>query len=294
MGEPLRYLSPAVTTEELGDDQRRIISRPMDPNIVVWNASEWVTRYPVSLIERVLDVAGPGGVVEEIRREEDPAYVQLDLEHDLFGYVPREHFAGARILDFGCGGGSSTVILGRLLPSDVDLPGVDLLARHIELGRARAEHYGLGNVRFKASPSGSELPEDLGTFDYIVLSAALEHMLPDERRHLLPLVWSHLKPGGVLFLDQTPHRYFPVEVHTTGLPLLNYLPDSLTRLAATRFSDRLKPGDTWPDLLRKGIRGSTPSEVRRRLGRSAYLLRPIRGDRIDLWHRVAEARGPSR
>ena len=87
------------------------------------------------------------------------------------------------------------------------------------------------------------LPADIGQFDYIILSAVYEHLLPSERPALLTLLWSHLRPGGVIFLAQTPYRWFPVELHTTGLPLINYLPDRLALACARRFSKRV-PGTT--------------------------------------------------
>src|SRR5262249_32482386 len=117
-----------------------------------------------------------------------------------------------------------------------------------------------------------------------VLSAVYEHLLPDERRILLPRIWSRLKPGGVLFINQTPHRYSPVEMHSTGLPLINYLPDGLAYRITKRFSKRIKGDEDWPALLRGGIRGATIGEILRALGDDAALLEPRAGDHIDLWY----------
>ena len=101
---------------------------------------------------------------------------------------------------------------------------------------------------------------------------------------LLPRIWSHLKPGGVLFINQTPHRYSPVEMHTTALPFINYLPDELALRYATHFSRRINGDEDWPELLRAGIRGATIAEIMRYLGGRATLLAPMCGDQIDLWH----------
>jgi hypothetical protein len=103
------------------------------------------------------------------------------------------------------------------------------------------------NAEFHTSPSPFELP-DLGRFDHIVLNAVWEHMLPAERPVLLPLLLDTLSSGGFLFVCETPHRWFPVETHTTHLPLINYLPAPLAHKTA-RLSDRV--GDeTWEELLR--------------------------------------------
>jgi hypothetical protein len=115
-----------------------------------------------------------------------------------------------------------------------------------------------------------------------------EHLLPDERRTLLPKVWAHLRPGGVLFVNQTPYRYSPVEVHTTGgMPLINYLPDRLTLHVVRRMCKRVAREESWATLLRRGIRGATVPEILGILGGPARteLLKPVPsvGDRIDLW-----------
>src|SRR5205814_6869050 len=116
------------------------------------------------------------------------------------------------------------------------------------------------------------------------LSEVNEHLLPNERRLQLPRIWSHHKPGGVLYINQTPHRYSPVEMHTTGLPLINYLPDAVAFRAARRFSKRINGDEDWPALLRAGIRGATIGKILQVLGARAALLEPQRGDHIDLWY----------
>jgi hypothetical protein len=113
-------------------------------------------------------------------------------------------------------------------------------------------------------------------------------LLPAERKALLPTVWAQLKPGGVLFLNQTPHRFAPVEVHTTGgVPLINYMPDPLALHCARTFSRRVRPDEPWETLLRRGIRGGTVTEILQILGgpEHAVLLQPLPPlrDRIDVW-----------
>lgn len=71
---------------------------------------------------------------------------------------------------------------------------------------------------------------------------------------------------GVLFVTETPCRWFPVETHTTGgLFLLNYLPDPWALRVARRFSRRGLQAADWNGLLRDGIRGGSTR------------------DRIDMW-----------
>lgn len=248
------------------------------------------TTYPVELIEQILKVAGPLYLCDVISRDEAPTYIRHDV--NLLGYVDAAAFDGARVLDFGCGSGASTVKLAQLFPQ-AEIVGVDLMAGLLSIAEARIKHYQLENVAFYQSPDAESLPAEIGAFDFVILSAVYEHMLPAEREILLPLLWRVLKPGGILFLYDTPYRYFPLELHTSSLPLINYLPDRLAHRVACRFSRRVHPQASWENLLRAGIRGGSVREIMGILGKKgqpASLLAPNQQgmkDRIDLWYAIS-------
>jgi SAM-dependent methyltransferase len=272
-----------VRIEENGTRKRLILVEAKGGTFVP--VRSWETAYPIPLIEHVLKVKGVY-VADEIMRDEGPLYVQHSFKWNILSYVDTPDFAGRRVLDFGCGSGASTTVLARMLPESTQLVGVELIPEYVELACHRAQWYGIeGRAVFHLSPDPTSLPQEIGQFDYVVFSAVYEH--------LLPLLWRHLKPNGILFLDQTPYRWFPFEMHTTGLPLINYLPDRLAHKAACRFSKRIRPDETWPDLLRKGIRGGTVREVLGILNQEdqgAELLRPSRQgvrDHIDLWFQLS-------
>lgn len=283
----LEHSEGRVSIEERPDDRRRVLVHPKPGTFV--SRSECVTAYPVELIIRIAQVKSLSYLCDEIARDEDPKYVGLVLRYSLLGYLPEEAFHGARILDFGSGSGASTVVLARMFP-DTEIVGVELEPAFIEIAKMRAEHYGLSNLVFRASPDPDSLPNNLGQFKFINVGAVYEHLLPDERPRLLTQLWSVLELGGVLFVNQLPYRFYPIEAHTTGLPLLNYLPDRLTLMVARRFSPRVPPGSTWAELLRNGIRGGTAQSVRRDLlsgGGSARMLTPTMmglRDHADLWY----------
>lgn len=277
--------------ESLPDGRHKVSVLPR-PGIAVSHRS-WVTAYPLALILQIHS-AKDLYVCDEIMREENPRYVEHYLRKEVLSYLDPQCFAGKRILDFGCGSGASCMALSRFLPP-CEIVGIELEARLLNIARLRAQHFGHTSLRLLQSPSGDSLPPDLGQFDFVMFNAVFEHLLPNERRTLLPKVWAHLRPGGVLFLNQTPYRYSPVEVHTTyGMPFINYLPDSLTLWAARKFCKRVSPTDDWTTLLRQGIRGGTVPEILGILGgaKHAELLRPAPevGDRIDLWFSTLSAR----
>lgn len=152
------------------------------------------------------------------------------------------------------------MILARMFP-DAEIVGVELEEKLLNIARARLEFYEYANVRLHTSPSGNELPHNIGTFDFVIMSAVYEHLLPQERKIVMPKVWSAIKPGGHLFLNMTPHRWFPIEHHTTGLPFLNYFPAKLALPLTKKFSKRTNPAENWETLLRCGIRGGTETEI---------------------------------
>lgn len=276
-----------IKIEPLWNGRRRVTVEPNEAVMFVpWLSTD--TEYPDELIQAILEAKGPAYLCDEILRDESPTYVQAFLERDLFAYRSPEWFIGKRLLDFGCGAGASTLCLAKLFPRS-EIVGVELDASLVELAQQRSRHYGYTHTRIVRSLSALELPAGLGVFDAVILSAVYEHLLPEERARLLPQLWNLVKPSGVLFLNQTPHRYFPIETHTTGLPFINYLPDRLALGMARLLSGRIKRDESWDNLLRYGIRGATDGEICSLLTGSTagpLLLEPAgRGihDRIDLW-----------
>jgi 2-polyprenyl-3-methyl-5-hydroxy-6-metoxy-1,4-benzoquinol methylase len=296
----IRCAEGEISIQQLGGGRRRIELRPADSNLYI-PRRKVETSYPDEMLLDCLEISGFCWLCDEIARDEDSASVNKALSLAVFGFVPKERFAGRRLLDLGCGSGSSSVVLARALP-DTEIVGVELNARLLKLAQARVAHYGLRNVRFEASPCGTRLPEDIGTFDFIVFSAVYEHLLPRERVELMPHVWAGLRLGGVLFVNQTPHRYFPIDTHSSGLPLVNYLPNRLAHWAVMRFSRRgtINRSPVWEEHLRGGLRGATEREIVRTLtqgsdGRAVLLNPCIAGlkDRVDLWFRGLSPRHAS-
>jgi 2-polyprenyl-3-methyl-5-hydroxy-6-metoxy-1,4-benzoquinol methylase len=291
----LQRADGVVEVLDLGDSKRRVTARPLGGSGSAPMSCE--TSYPLELIESILAVKGVAWLCDEITRDQDPESIQRFFENDFLTYVGPADFEGKRILDFGCGSGSSTMVLARMFPRS-EIVGVELSAEYLGIAEERRRFYGYPNVSFRQSPAGTSMPDGLGQFDFIVMSAVFEHLLPDERRTVMPQLWAHLRIGGCLLLNQTPHRFFPFESHTTGLPLINYLPDRLAHFVARRFSPRQLGRDSWETLLRKGIRGATEREILGSFGeaRSDSLpalrapLRPRHRDRVDVWYAALSPR----
>ena len=285
----IRREDGTLLIEELGNGRRKLTAVCATRG-VYRSQGFCTTTYPVELIQFFLERSGIAGVCEVIGRDGDS---MTDAIRDLTSaYFNAADMGGKRILDFGCGGGASTVILARLFPQ-AEVIGVELMEEKLQMGRARAAHHELTNIQFLASPDGLHLPRHLGTFDFVYLFAVYEHLLPDERSAIMNLVWEHLNPGGIVFIDATPHRYFPIDLHSTHLPLINYLPDPVAHWAARKFArgGEINKSAVWADHLRGGIRGATEKSILNSIGATGtsrpVLLTPSRRglkDRCDYWY----------
>lgn len=243
--------------------------------------------FPDDLIQLLKGLYPPEHLIDATSRFLDPAYLADPLDAVIRAHLGPAALDGASVLDVGCGAGASSLHLARLYPL-AEVTGVDRSPAHVAAARLLAVRAGLPRVRFVDSSGVLTLPE--GPFDHIVCNAVIEHLLPDERARLVATVWERLAPGGTWIVTESPYRWFPVELHTTGLWGINYLPDDLLARIAPRR------GESWQDLQRRGIRGTTLGELRRLLeqqGASARLLPPTRSgcrDRIDLWEHVGSGR----
>ena len=113
-------------------------------------------------------------------------------------YLPR-YASGGTILELGAGDG----LLARSLAAQ-GLPFDRYVATEASSARLASLESSLGDPRFEARALDidRELPEDIGTFDTVILLALVEHLI--DPIDALRRVRSLLKPGGVAFID-TPN-----------------------------------------------------------------------------------------
>lgn len=245
---------------------------------------DYVTSLALEVIEKLSAGGSFDWLLDTMSRHDEDGPLAHVLKRQLFAYVAPRDFAGKRLLDFGCGNGGSTFSMARMLP-ETEIIGVELDAGKVTLANELRELRHAPNARFLCSPSPSALPGEIGEFDYVMLSAVYEHLLPAERREVMPLIWRTMKPGALLFINQTPHRWFPFEHHSTGLWGINYLPDALAHFCARKFSrlnPRINKSPDWNVHLRGGIRGATEAEVLRSIG-GGTVIQPRKGDRAAYW-----------
>jgi trans-aconitate 2-methyltransferase len=153
---------------------------------------------------------------------------------DLLARVPLR--APERVVDLGCGPGNSTALLAERWPG-ADVVGVDNAATMLEKARASSIHAEW--VEADIADWAPDAPVDL------VFSNATLQWLPDHQA-LLPRLFSHLRPGGVLAI-QMP-RNFQAASHVTLRALAAQEPWA-ARLEGALQADPVAPPAWYHDLL---------------------------------------------
>ncbi|WP_221089044.1 methyltransferase domain-containing protein [Deinococcus aquaedulcis] len=115
---------------------------------------------------------------------------------DLHALIPDRPYRW--VVDLGCGTGEHTQALARRFP-DAEVTGLDSSPEML----ARAAAHDAPNVRFVPG----NIAALSGSFDLIHANASLQ-WLPDHPA-LLPRLWSHLNPGGVLAVQVPANHDHP-------------------------------------------------------------------------------------
>lgn len=165
-------------------------------------------------------------------------HLDIRYENDRVRAVPwLESFlslSNARILEVGCGTGSSTLALAE---RGARVTATDILPASIQVADDRCKAYGY-TVDFQ-TVNAADLKGcfPAGHFDAIIFYAALEHMTHEERRAAMRDTWEMLTPGSYWIVIDTPNRLWHFDRHTSLLPFFNWLPDRLA-FEYSRFSSR--------------------------------------------------------
>ncbi len=112
--------------------------------------------------------------------------------------------AGApfRYCELGCGAGKSVAMIAATR-ADADVWGIDFNPAHIARGRHLAQQARLDNLHLEdwtfaslAGTHGRELPR----FHYIAMHGVWSWISPQNQRHIVDFIDSHLEPGGMVYV----------------------------------------------------------------------------------------------
>jgi cyclopropane fatty-acyl-phospholipid synthase-like methyltransferase/methyltransferase-like protein len=123
---------------------------------------------------------------------------RLAVQASLFGMSPAE-VERCRVLELGCGDGGNLVPMAVHLGAS-EFVGIDSAELPIARARQMAGDLGLSNVRFLACPIAA-IPDDLGTFDYIIAHGVYSWVPPQVQEDLLAACRKHLTAQGVAYVS---------------------------------------------------------------------------------------------
>jgi SAM-dependent methyltransferase len=225
-----------------------------DRRVLEVGGREYVTRYSERVIRMLLERKGAARTPPYL------GYKETRGPHFLGPLVRHLRARGARglrVLEVGCSFGHMTEYLAEQ-PEVGEIVTFDTDPAFVAMARAKVAELGLALVREVRHLAGDEtrrLPWTDGAFDVVVAVGVVEHLPPRNRRAQVDEYYRLLAPGGSIAILDTPNRWFPLETHSIGLPLVQWLPPRLAyayaragrprRFAAVPYRDFVADGTGW-------------------------------------------------
>lgn len=159
-------------------------------------------------------------------------------------------FRGRRVLDFGASYALSMCALLELGAASVR--GIEPDGERVKQGQeilSALGHDGAATLEHVSDTARLSFPDN--AFDVVLANAVLEH-IPQPRGAYVREMWRVLAPGGHLIVNETPNKYFPVDVHTTGLWFVPWLPRDVAHRYAL-WRGRFSPTAHWASSGWRGL-----------------------------------------
>jgi SAM-dependent methyltransferase len=222
---------PAFELDDLGD--RRVLTV---------DGRRHETRYSARVVRLLIERKGARRAPLYFPFKEERARLFLD---PLFRYLRGRGARGLAVLEVGSSFGHMTEYLAEQ-PEVVEIHCFDTDPAFVEIVRAKVEEQGLGAVKevlLLGNDETRRLPWPDARFDLVLVVGVVEHLPARNRRAQVDEYYRLLAPGGHIAILDTPNRLFPLETHSIGLPLVQWLPPRLAhayaRLARPRKFGRV-------------------------------------------------------
>jgi len=128
------------------------------------------------------------------------APVLLNYIAVLGGHKPRPIEGEFSYCELGCGNGVSTNVMAACYPRG-SFYGVDFNPNHIANANEVASAGGLSNVKFLERSFSDLMAEDLPEFDFIGLHGVYSWISAENRRSIVDIIRTRLKPGGIVYIS---------------------------------------------------------------------------------------------
>ena len=189
------------------------------------------TGYSERVVRMLIDRKGPERAARYFAFKETRARHFL---RPLLRYLREQRAERLSVLEVGCSFGHITEFLAEQ-PEVAELHTFDTDPAFVGITRAKVEEMGLRAVREVAHFTNAEtrgLPYADGRFDLVLVIGVVEHLPARDRRAQVDQYYRVLAPGGHIAILDTPNRLFPLETHSVGLPLVQWLPPRLAHAYA--------------------------------------------------------------
>ena len=217
---------PSFHLADLGD--RRVLT-------VDGRAHE--TRYSARVVRLLVERKGARRAPLYFPFKEERARLFLD---PLLRYLRGRGARDLSVLEVGASFGHMTEYLAEQ-GEIAEIHCFDTDPAFVDIVRAKVEEQGLltvKEVRLFGNDETRRLPWPDVRFDLVVVVGVVEHLPARNRRVQVDEYYRVLAPGGHIAILDTPNRLFPLETHSIGLPLVQWLPSRLAyayaRLARPR------------------------------------------------------------
>jgi SAM-dependent methyltransferase len=203
---------PSVGLEDLGD--RRVLTV---------DGRRYETRYSARVIRLLVERKGARRTPPYLTYRESRAPLFLD---PLLRYLRGRGARDLSVLEVGASFGHMTEYLAAQ-PEIGEIHCFDTDPVFVDIVRAKVEELGLAKVKDVLLLSGDEtrrLPWPAARFGLVLVVGVVEHLPARTRRAQVDEYYRVLARGGHIALLDTPNRLFPLETHSIGLPLVQWLP----------------------------------------------------------------------
>ena len=217
---------PPYRLEDLGD--RRVLTV---------GGREYATTYSARVVRMLVERKGAARTPPYFSYKETRGRFFLD---PLFTYLRGRGARDLTVLEVGCSFGHITEYLAER-PEVRDITTFDTDPAFAAIARVKVEELGLDRVKAVRLFSNDEtrrLPYPDGSFDLVVVLGVVEHLPVRGRRQMVDEYYRVLAPGGHITVLDTPNRFFPLETHSVGLPLIQWLPPPV----AYAYAKAARPG----------------------------------------------------
>lgn len=210
-----------------------------DRRVLTVGGREYSTRYSERVIRMLVERKGASRAPLYFTFKETRGVHFLG---PLFRLLRSRNARGLAVLEVGCSAGHVTEYLVEQ-PEVATVDAFDTDPDFVEIVKTKIEEMRLEKVRgveLMSNDQTRRLPWSDGAFDLVLAIGVIEH-LPRDRQAQVNEYYRVLAPGGYIAILDTPNRIFPLETHSIGLPLVQWLPPALAyryaRLFRRRFRD---------------------------------------------------------